>query len=267
MDFDYDSIDEWAPRLTKLLMPLLPADIGAIIKAANPQYVEDARRMVLAQGDRRAIIDAILEWLKASTVMAYHGTRVSAEEADSIERDGFRPLKVAQRRARLERALSGHPDWERAAARFDDVVTKFVGGYAGRREGQVHFTLSRAGLGSFDHYITHGAEVDQHMARELIGGDAINLLAEDGCRIVYRIGVPGEAAIKATHPYFSPEDIIQMGEIPNIVGEILSAWSFRFARPEYQSRNLQVDCGLVFRETVPASLILGKEVIGEQAGN
>lgn len=266
MDFDYDSIDEWAPRLARLLMPLLPADIGAIIKAANPQYVEDARRMVLDRGDRRAIIDAILAWLKASTVMAYHGTRVTAEEAASIERDGFLPLKVAQRRARLERALSGHPDWERAAARFDDVVTKFVSGYAGPREGQVHFTLSRAGLARFDHYITHGAEVDQRMAQYLVGADAVDLLADDGARTVYRIGVPGEAAIKATHPYFSPEDVIRMGDIPNIVGEILNAWSFRFARPEYQSRNLQVDCGLVFRETVPASLIRGKEVITEPPG-
>jgi len=36
-----------------------------------------------------------------------------------------------------------------------------------------------------------------------------------------------------------------------------------FLRPEYQCSNLQVDCGLVFREAVPASLILSKEMLEE----
>ncbi|WP_414463295.1 hypothetical protein [Hyphomicrobium sp. DY-1] len=259
MEFDYDNIDEWAPVITQLLKDLLPANIAEIVRDAYPKYVEDARDLVLEHGDRNAIALVILGWLKSSTVAAYHGTRVTEEEAASIGREGFRPLKIADRRKRLERALSGHPEWEKAARRFDDVVTKFVNGYAGRREGQVHFTLSRAGLAGFDHYITHGAEVDQHMARELIGNDGLHLLENDGTRTVYKIGVPGDVAIQATHPFFSPEDMMDRGDLPNMVGEILNAWAFRLSRPGYQSRSLEIDCGLIFYKPVPPEYIISKE--------
>ncbi len=259
MEFDYDNIDEWAPRLAELLKSLLPLNIAEIVRKANPEYVEDARDLVLEHGDRVPIVEAILGWLRASTVAAYHGTRVTEEEAASIEREGFRPLKVADRRKRLERALSAHPEWEKAAQRFDDVVTKFVNGYAGGREGQVHFTLSRAGLASFDHYITHGAEVDQHMARELVGDDGLQLLENDGTRTVYKIGVSGDVALEATHRFFSPEEMMHRGDLPNIVAEILNAWAFRLARPGYQSRKLEIDCGLVFYKPVPPESIISKE--------
>lgn len=263
MQFDYDNIDEWAPRLTILLEPLLPSDIGARVKAANPEYVEDARDLILQHGDKAKIVAAMLDWLRVSTVTAYHGTRVTALEAASIESEGFRPLKIADRHTRLKRALSGYPDWPQAEKRFDEVVAKFEKGYAGLREGQVHFTLSRAGLASFDHYITHGAEVDQHMARELTGDAGVELLAVDGVKTVYKIGVPGDVTLKLTHCWFSPEEMMARGDLPNIVDETLKAWAFRFVRPDYQSRNLQVDCGLIFREAVPASLILSKEILEE----
>lgn len=177
--FDFDTIDEWEPHIAKVLAPLLPVDIAERVRREKPEYVEDARDIVIQYGDIGKIGIAILGWLERSTVLAYHGTRLTPEEAASVERDGFLPLKVANRKTRLERALAGHPQWPQAIARLEEVFADYASGCAGAREGQVHFTLSRAGLGSFDHYITHGAEVDHHIARELVGNDAFNVRITD----------------------------------------------------------------------------------------
>jgi len=41
--------------------------------------------------------------------------------------------------------------------------------------------------------------------------------------------------------------------LPNLVSEILQVWSYRLAHPEYRSENLRLDCGMMFREAVPAA--------------
>ncbi len=40
-----------------------------------------------------------------------------------------------------------------------------------------------------------------------------------------------------------------------LVSEILQIWSYRLAHPEYQRENLELDCGMMFREAVPAAWI------------
>jgi hypothetical protein len=62
------------------------------------------------------------------------------------------------------------PGWEKAGA--------------GKREdNSVHVCLSRAGLlYGCNHYLTHGAEVDQHIAQALFPGDSgLDLLARAPC--------------------------------------------------------------------------------------
>jgi len=53
------------------------------------------------------------------------------------------------------------------------------------------------------------------------------------------------------------------GDLPNLAREILHAWSFRLADPTFQSRKLEVDCGLVFKENVPAQWIEYIETLGD----
>jgi hypothetical protein len=53
------------------------------------------------------------------------------------------------------------------------------------------------------------------------------------------------------------------GNVPNLVGDFLNAWSFRLAHPEFQSRTLEADCGMVFNTTVPAAWIIGSDTLAE----
>lgn len=259
--FDYDDIDDWAPRLAVALQPLLPGDIAQRLRNADPHYVEDARDLLLESGDHDAIATTVLSFIAASTVAAYHGTRVDAADLQSISEQGFRPLRYEDRWLRLERALSRHPRWSQVAHKFPAVVDRMQSGSTGKRDGQVHFTLSKAGFGSFEHYLTHGSEADQHMARELLGGDSYAALAADGVPTCFKIGVPGPVALKAAHPFASAESQLGQGELPNIVRPVLDAFAFRMVKPGYQSSSLQIDCGLVFYGTVPANWIIASEPI------
>jgi hypothetical protein len=130
----------------------------------------------------------------------------------------------------------------------------------GHREGQVHLTLSRSGLeNGFNHYLTHGAEFDQHAAVQLLGDDGKALLAKDGKRKIIIAALSGDEALGACHPYFSVEDMRRRGDVPNLVNEILKAWTFRLAYPDFDPRTLKVDCGFVFKTTVPADWIVKLE--------
>jgi hypothetical protein len=122
----------------------------------------------------------------------------------------------------------------------------------GHRERQVHLTLSRAGLeNGFNHYLTHGAEFDQHAATELLGDAGTALLAKDGKKTIIRAIVAGERALQACHPYLTIDDLRSRGDVPNLVNQLLKAWSYRLAQPSFDPRTLEVDCGFVFREAVP----------------
>jgi hypothetical protein len=178
---------------------------------------------------------------------------------------GLIPLNAGARRARIERALSGHPDWAAAQRQLDKVLAD-LGQHnrAGHREGQVHLTLSRAGLeNGFNHYLTHGAEFDQHAAQALLGDEGEALLAKDGKKTIVRVVVAGNRALQACHPYLTIEDQRARGNVPNLVNELLKAWSYRLAHPGFDPRTLEVDCGLVFKETVPPDWIVKLETLSD----
>jgi len=91
----------------------------------------------------------------------------------------------------------------------------------GHREGQVHLTVSRAGLTrSFNHYLTRGSEFDGHVARHLLGVEGQNLLGSHGGAVLFKLQVPGKTALAACNPYVRPDT-----EIPNLVSDILRVWS------------------------------------------
>jgi hypothetical protein len=261
---DFDSIDDWHGSFSAALASHLPVDLSERLRQSQPRYVEDARDLLLKLADRERIIDAVLAWLARGTVLAYHGTRLTLAEQGSVKTKGLLPLKAEARRARLERALSSHPRWTEVSQRLDYELTKHGSGRARKREGQVHLTLSRAGLTQqFNHYLTHGAEIDQHVAKALLGEEGGRLLARDGLPTMVTVAVPGAIALEAAHPYFTIAMMRETNELPNIMKEFVSIWAFQQANPACQSSRLEVDCGMVFRAVVPAGWIKSIETLSD----
>lgn len=262
---DFDDIENWAPRLAAALNDHLPSNIGAMLAAKSPRYIEDARDLLFEVADRDAIIEAALAWVRSSTLAGYHGTRLTDAEVVSVQTMGLLPLKAEARRDRLVRALSPHPRWSEVVGQLDTVLHSHgEGGAAGRREDQVHLTLSRSGLtNGFNHYLTHGAEFDQHVAHSLLGADGKKLLRRDGMPRVVQVAVPGDVALRTAHPFFDIEHLRANGDMPNVVHQFIDAWSFRLAHPEFQSRTLEVDCGFFFRSPVPADWIVKIETLDD----
>lgn len=256
---DFDQIDIWFPSLTNALSPIIDNSVLSIVANSNPEFFEDALDQLLESVDRNTLVDTTLNWLQLSKIVGYHGTRLTKEEALSISNVGLRPLSAPERRVRLTRALSKHHEWHEKESRLDEAIENFgKGNSAGQREGQVHLTLSEAGmLRSFNHYLKYGSEFDQHAAYTLFGTEGYEYLARDGTPMIFRFSVPGETAIRAAHPIFTVDDMLARNEMPNIVKEFLNAWCFRLTDSSFQTTNLREDCGLVFRDVVPAEWIIG----------
>lgn len=255
---DFDAIDEWWEPLSKVLSPLLPSDHASRLLSAKPEYMEDARDVLISMGSEAAIVDAVLGWIRSETLAGYHGTRLSDTEVQSVEAMGLLPLTATSRRDRIERALRGHPRWPDVKNGLDDALASHgAAAKVGIRENQVHLTISRRALVSgFNHYLTHGSEFDQQIARALLDLEGYALLARDGQPVVFAFGVPGEAAIKAAHPFFSVEMMRERGELPNLVREFITSWAWKIWKPEFQPATQRVDRGLMFRAVVPASWMI-----------
>lgn len=264
---DFDSIDVWFPLLTSVLNPQLPPDINHRLTRAKPEFIEDARDLVFQLADRERIIDAVIDWIQKAQFLAYHGTRLTDSEVQNVATHGLRPLTVEDRRGRILRSLSSHHKWNTVAGQLDSVLRAYgSGNVAGSREGDVHLTVSRSGLThSFNHYLTHGAEVDQHIAFDLLGDEGKDQLRYDGKPRVLVIKVPGHAALSAANRYFSLNELRIRQTTPNLVSDFLKAWSFRLAYPQFQSSTLELDSGLVFDCPIPANWIHGIDTLPEEA--
>lgn len=258
---DFDDIDQWEPELAAALHAFLPESIGPAMTASAPQCVEDALDHLFNMSDRDAVINSTVNWIRSTNIAGYHGSRLADAEIASIRAIGLIPLKAEARRDRLERTLSRHPEWPTVADQLESVILAHgQGSVAGRREDQVHLTLSKAGLmDGFNHYLTYGAEFDQRVAFALLGDEGKDLLATDGEATVFRIAVPGPLALDATHSYLNIDSMRARGEVPNLVRDILKTWSYRLAYPGFQSRTLRIDCGMIFRSTVSADWIVDFE--------
>ena len=197
-EIDFDEIDDWAPPLRSVLKVFLPLDIENILVSRRPEFVEDALDAIFEVSDRNAIIDTTLDWVRCETIVGYHGTRLTPEEIESIRDRGLLQLDASARRIRLTRALSKHPQWRSVSSRLDEALEKHGRGQcAGGRERQVHLTLSRSGLvNSFNHYLSHGSEFDQHVAYYLLGDEGKELLREDGAPTLLKFAVPGDVALE-----------------------------------------------------------------------
>jgi hypothetical protein len=257
---DFDEIDDWAPGLQDALKDCVsPAARRAVVES-RPKYIEDARNTLLEVADRDAVIDATLEWLRSDTFAAYHGTRLTAEEVQSVREHGLLPLDPKSRIRRLTRALGAHPRWADAETRLDEIIDSLANGRAGTRENQVHLAISKAGLLSYSRYHVYGSEFDYHAATELLGDEGQELLTRDGEPCIVRVSLPGDLALEGAHPFFSVIDLQNKGDIPNLVNEFLKAWSFKLANFDFQSRSLEMDCCLFLRTKISKEHILDIEV-------
>jgi hypothetical protein len=250
--FDFDDNAEWGARLWEVLRHYLPDDMDKIVRAVEPEFIEDAADVVLAHADKRVLCEVMTEWLRSHHIRGYHGTRVNADELASIRRDGLQPLKVHQRAERLERALSQHPRWNEVKHTLPAALELFGPGMrSGRREGQVHLTVSRSGLvNGFNHYLREGSEFDWHVSHHLLGPEGQALMAADGKPYLIALLVPGDAALASCNRHGIPTD-----DFPNPVSDLFRVWSYWLGYPDYRASRLKLDCGLVFSDTVPASWI------------
>lgn len=264
---DFDNIDDWASKLTAALRPYVPKYVERKLMEAVPEYmcIEDVQDKLFDLTDRDAIIDAVVAWLRSRNIAGYHGSRLTDAEFYSVEVNGLIPLEAETRRDRLIKALSPYPRWPEVVDQLDAAIQAYgQGSRAGRREGQVHLTLSRASLTQdFNHYLIYGSEFDQHVAQELLGTEGMELLASYGEPRVFQVVVPGALALNAANRSFAVDDFRDRGEIPNLVREFLKSWACRLVYPSFQSQTLKVDCGMVFRQTIPSAWITGFDTLSE----
>lgn len=260
---EFDNIEAWAPSIEDTLKLHISEDAYRAIATFKAKYIEDALDMFFGVTDREAVIQSTLGWIESKKIIGCHGTRLTNKEADSVFSDGLVPLRAEARRERLVRALSRHPNWSKVEGQLDEVIKAYGrGNIGGHRQGQVHLTLSEAGVvAGFNHYLTHGSEFDQHVAYTLLGQSGKNCLAKDGVPILFRVAVPGHCALKAAHPYFTVEDVRGNGEVPNIVREFLMSWTFYLTDKSFRPDEVKVDCGMIFKSTVPAEWIIDKRIV------
>ena len=260
---DFDDNRSWGPTLTAALRGLLTDGVLDKMVTASPQFIEDACELLFSYADRAGIVDATLAWIRSTSIVGYHGGRLNQSEIESIRVRGLLPLDANARRARLTRALSRHPRWGQVAQRLDAALRDYgPGEKAGRREGQVHLTLSRCGLvNGFNHYLTHGSEFDQHVAHALLGADGAELLRTDGQATVIQVAVVGDAALNAVNRYFTVDERLARGEVPGLVDEFLKSWSYGLACPDFDCGTLEMDCGLVFHSAIPPTWIVGIDTV------
>ena len=259
---DFDNIDDWGSKLTDALRPYVSNSVEQTLVKAAPEYIyiEDVEDKLFELTDRDAIIDAVGGWLRSRNIAGYHGSRLTDAEFYSVKATGLIPLEAEARRDRLIKALSPSPRWPEVSGQLDAAIQAHgQGNHAGHREGQVHLTLSRAGLTQdFNHYLIYGSEYDQNVAKDLLGNEGMELLRRYGEPRVFQVAVPGAQALDAANRNFFDRE-----EVPNLLREFLKSWACRLVYPSFQSQTLKVDCGMVFRQTIPADWITGFDTLSE----
>lgn len=257
---DFDDIPSWGPEFSNTLVDLVPLDSDARIRKAAPEYVEDALEILESEvcPNRPALVATTRCWIEGKSVAAYHGSRLSRQDIESIKRTGLKTLCAEEREQILVEKLSQHPDWAGTRPKLGRVIQDLGNrSVAGKRVGQVHATLSRSGIVSgFNHYLTHGSEFDQQAARLLLGNDGLDLLATYGSAQLVTLALPGKIALETANPYFHLNR-----EMPNLVREVLTSWAYWLVNPTFSPRSLRVDCGFIFQTDVPSDWIVGIETI------
>lgn len=162
MMIHFDNFETWKESFGDLVIGLVGEEALKSLTSSDFEYVEDAGDFLINHSDIMTVSIEIAAWLRANDFCVFHGTRLLPDEILAVQLKGLRPLVATDREQRLRKILERHPKWHSVEDRLlevlEDVGPKEM---QGRRQGQVHFSLSRSGLvNGFDHYLTHGSEFD-----------------------------------------------------------------------------------------------------------
>lgn len=241
----YDKFQTWDVSFNDLVEPLIGLQNLTKLTTSGFEFIEDAGSFVSSLTGIELISSEILSWLTKNEFCVFHGTRLLPKEVASIRELGLQPLTALSRQERLSEVFGNHDDWEVVKENLTEVLDD-VGPKEkqGRREGQVHFSLSRSGLvNGFDHYLTHGSEFDQHVASRLFPDNSgLRLLQSKTVPYLVHVKMSGEDLVKGAHPHFSYQDVIEMGEVPGLGATFLNAWAFKKSNPNFDIRKLRSDC-------------------------
>lgn len=241
---DFDEIEGWGPIFEQFLLEIAPSNLLDELARLQPKFVEEAGRLVVDRVGRTRLIEHLNLRLAEHRVRVFHATRVSQTSRDSIRASGLLPLRLAERRPELERILSGHARWEEVKGGLDVVFAEIgPGERAGRREDdRIHVCFSKAGLmRGCSHYLTHGAEVDGHIANLLFGDRSAEPLlsaARQPYLVTFSRSYPEVA--QAANPYGAPHD-----GLPGVIDLLLTAWAYAKAKPGFRPGDLE-DCTAAF---------------------
>lgn len=243
---DYDRIEEWELWIDRILFRIIPNKLVDAIAQSNPEYIDDAAEILYQYGDRNELIENLRVNLNTFYVRVYHGTRLSLSELADIKENGLRPLLLTERKNTLIEIFKGHPEWETVQSNLDGILTELGPGQrVGRREdGKIHVCFSRKGLlEGCSHYLTHGAEVDGHVASMMFEDleSALQLLKVNRKPYLISFLADFESALSAANPFgFNSEDI------PSLLKLIIEPWAYRKYKVDFSSGNLRNDAAAMF---------------------
>ena len=242
---DYDELDKWGPwvgdAITKrAITKRAGRRLIQELSRSAPEYIEDARDWLYNRLGGKYVVDAVSRDLNFSHVRLFHGTRLTDAELDQVRREGLKPLRLADRMPHIADVFQTHPRWGEVKAGLAEAVQAFgPGAEAGLREdGCVHFCFSRSSLLlGCSHYLTHGAEVDNHIGYRLFGDhSASRLLRENRKPYLISCDVPFEVAAQGSHA---------LGELEGgrtiLTNMLVGAWAYRQAHESFRVTT-QMDC-------------------------
>lgn len=248
--FDFDGGNGWLWPLRQRLGELISPNAEAHLRISEVERLWSAKTALREVADLPEIYRQVRAWITERDVVGYRGTRLDDEQRASIQRDGLVPLSPDQREAALHRFLSPHPRWPEMADRLAGSIAEIGNGGAGNRTGQVHLTVSGAGLlGSFNHYLVEGSEFDHHVANSLFGEESHDLNRVRGRGLLYRVRIDGAAAFAAANPFG------EMAE-PNLVSEMVQSLAWSLATGREDTEALEFDCGMIFYQGIPPDRIM-----------
>ncbi|MCV6595682.1 MAG: hypothetical protein OIF40_01180 [Mangrovicoccus sp.] len=268
---NYDKFETWESSFADLVVRILGKEAVNKLMSSHFEYIEDAGDFVVSNSSIKTVSTEIQGWLQEREFCVFHGTRLLPEEILSVEQKGLHPLVAADREQRLREILVRHPRWNSVENRLLEVIED-IGPKEkrGRRQGQVHFSLSRSGLvNGFNHYLTHGSEFDQHVVHRLFGDQSgLKLLNSATVPVLIHVSVNGKQLIQGAHPRASYSKIVsEMGEMPGLARTFLNAWAFKAAIPNFEIESLKTDCCMMERVATPPDRILSMEKLDRFAAH
>jgi hypothetical protein len=263
---DYDRLEAWAPHFAAIVIEVTGPEVIRAAKRSSPRYIEDARRFFEEQIGVQRLVEGLSERLRPWFVRVYHGTRLNEDELASVRRLGLRPLTLAEREPLLAQLFEAHPDWSRVRDKLADSIRRHgvdwaTSGVGKREDGGIHVCLSRAGLlHGCNHYLTHGAEVDQFIASELFDNERSREFLRTGrAPKLISFTAPFEEAAAAANPWGVRRD-----EMPSLLRSLFQAWAFSLNHPSFDVAKERDGVALRFPSPISPDRITIEDVSDDQ---